>query len=237
MLLMGVGALRGSCGGRIKTTMKRYGVIGLGSFGYYVAKSLYEENKEVIAIDIDKDKVQAVAPFSTDAVVLDATDKEKLRALGLDAMDAVVVSTGHKISVSILICYYLAEIGVKRILCKAEDDDHGKILKLVGANDIIHPEKDMAARIVRSLSKPNILNFIPLEKGYNIIQANAPKVFVGKSLVELDLRKKHGVHVIAIQEKGSEIIQLVPSADYMIRETDTMIIIGKDEDIEKMKEL
>ena len=107
----------------------------------------------------------------------------------------------------------------------------------MGANDIIHPEKDMAARIVRSLSKPNILNFIPLEKGYNIIQANAPKVFVGKSLVELDLRKKHGVHVIAIQEKGSEIIQLVPSADYMIRETDTMIIIGKDEDIEKMKEL
>ena len=217
--------------------MKRYGVIGLGTLGYYVAKGLYEEGNEVIAIDMNKDKVQAIVPFSSDAIVMDATDKEKLKAIGLEEMDAVIISTGNKISISILICYYLREIGVKRILCKAEDDDHGEILKLVGSNEIIRPDKDMAVRITRSLTKPNVLNFIPLEKGYDIIQAYPPEAFVGKSLIELDLRKKHGVHIIAIKEKGSEKMQLVPPADYTIKENDTMVILGKDEDIEKMKEL
>ena len=212
-------------------------MIGLGTFGYYVAKGLYTEGNEVIAIDIDKDKVQTIVPYSIDAIVMDATDKEKLKALGLEETNAVVVSTGNKISVSILICYYLAEIGVKRILCKAEDDDHGEILKLVGANEIIRPDRDMAARITRSLSKPNVLNFIPLEKGYDIIQITPPEVFVGKSLIDLDLRKKHGVHIIAIEEKDSEKMHLVPSADYRIKNTDIMIILGKDEDIEKIKEL
>jgi trk system potassium uptake protein len=217
--------------------MKRYGVIGLGSFGYYIAKGLYTEVNEVIAIDIDKNKVQTIVPYCTDAIVMDATDKEKLKALGLEEMDAVIVCTGDKISVSILICYYLREIGVKRILCKAEDEDHGEILKLVGANEIIHPEKDMAARITMGLSKPNVLNFIPLEEDYDIIQAYPPVAFVGKSLIELDLRKKHGVHVIGIKEKDSEKMQLVPPADYRIKETDIMIILGKDEDIKKMKAL
>jgi trk system potassium uptake protein len=217
--------------------MKRYGVIGLGTLGYYIAKGLYEEGNEVIAIDMNKDKVQAIVSFSSDAIVMDATDKEKLKAVGLEEMDAVIISTGNKISISILICYYLREIGVKRILCKAEDDDHGEILKLVGSNEIIRPDKDMALRIIRSLTKPNVLNFIPLEKGYDIIQAYPPEAFVGKSLIELDLRKKHGVHIIAIKEKGSEKMQLVPPADYTIKENDTMVILGKDEDIEKMKEL
>jgi trk system potassium uptake protein len=217
--------------------MKRYGVIGLGTLGYYVAKGLYEEGNEVIAIDMNKDKVQAIVSFSSDAIVMDATDKEKLKAVGLEEMDAVIISTGNKISISILICYYLREIGVKRILCKAEDDDHGEILKLVGSNEIIRPDKDMALRIIRSLTKPNVLNFIPLEKGYDIIQAYPPEAFVGKSLIELDLRKKHGVHIIAIKEKGSEKMQLVPPADYTIKENDTMVILGKDEDIEKMKKL
>ena len=217
--------------------MKKYAAVGLGSFGYYIAKSLFEEGNEVVAIDSDKDKVQAIAPYSTNAIVMDATDKKKLKVLGLEDMDAVVVSTGDKISVSILICFYLREMGVKHILCKAEDDDHGEILKLVGANEIIRPDKDMAYRITRRLSKPNVLNFIPLEKGYDIIQVNPPPVFVGKSLVELDLRKKHGVHIIAIKETDSEKMKLVPPADYMIRATVILIILGKDEDIEKIKEL
>lgn len=217
--------------------MKKYGVIGLGSFGYYVARSLYESNHQVIAIDIDKDKVRAIAPFSTDAVVMDATDREKLKALGFEDADAVVVSTGKKISVSILICYYLSELGVKNILCKAEDDDHGEILKLVGANKIIRPDKDMAARITRGLSTPNVLSFIPLEKGYKIVQIKPPDIFVGKSLEELDMRKKHGLHVIAIKEKDSEKMQLVPPADYMITGNDTLIVLGKEEDIESIKEL
>lgn len=217
--------------------MKRYGAIGLGSFGYYIAKGLYEEGNEVIAIDIDREKVQAIEQYCTDGIVMDATDKEKLKTLGLEETDAVVVSTGDKISTSILACYYLKEIGVKRIVVKATDDDHANILRMLGATEIIHPEKDMAARICRGLSKPNILNYVPLEKGYDIIQVEPSESFVGKTLEELHLRKKYGVYVIGIKSKDSEKMQLVPPADHEIRESDTMIILGREEDIAKIKEL
>ncbi len=221
----------------MSASMKRYGVIGLGSFGYYIAKGLYETGNEVIAIDMDRNKVQAMEQYCTDGIVMDATDKEKLKAVGLEETDAVVISTGEKISISILVCYYLKEIGVKRIVVKATDDDHANILRMLGATEIIHPEKDMAARIARGLSKPNILNFVPLEKGYNIIQAKPAEAFVGKTLEDLNLRKKYGVYVIGIKTKNSEKMQLVPPADYPIQENDTMIILGRDEDIEKIKEL
>lgn len=120
--------------------MKHFAVIGLGNFGFHAAKALYEEGNEVLAMDTDRAKVQAIDQHSTEAVVLDATDKDALKSLGLEQMDAVIVSTGTKISNSILICLYLQEAGVKKILAKALDDDHAKILKRMGATEIIHPE-------------------------------------------------------------------------------------------------
>jgi trk system potassium uptake protein TrkA len=111
--------------------MKHFAVIGLGNFGFHAAKALFEDGNEVVAIDEDKARVQTIDPHSTKAVVLDATDKEALKSLGLENMDGVIVSTGTKISTSILICLYLQEIGIKKILAKAVDDDHGKILKRV----------------------------------------------------------------------------------------------------------
>ncbi len=114
--------------------------------------------------------MQAIDPHSTEAVVLDATNRDALKSLGLENMDGVVVSTGTKISTSIKICLYLKEMGVRKILAKALDQDHGKILKLVGATEIIHPERDMALRVARGLSRPNILDFIPLADDYDLVQ-------------------------------------------------------------------
>ena len=122
--------------------MKKFTVIGLGNFGFHAAKALFEEGNEVIAIDTDRVKVQAIDPYATEAIVLDATDKEALRSLGLEEMVAVIVSTGTRISISIMICLYLNELGVKRILVKAIDPDHEKILLKVGATEVIHPERD-----------------------------------------------------------------------------------------------
>ena len=124
--------------------MKKFAVIGLGNFGFHAAKALFEDGHEIIAIDTDRARVQAIDQFATEAIVLNATDKEALQSLGLEEMDAVIVSTGTKISVSIMICLYLQELGVKRILAKALDTDHEKILLRVGATEVIHPERDMA---------------------------------------------------------------------------------------------
>ena len=127
--------------------MKRFAVIGAGSFGYHVAKDLYANKNEVIAIDRAKEKVQAIEPHCTSAIVADVTDFEALKGLGLEEMDAVIVSTGADIKPSILICFHLSRLGIKRIIAKAEDDDHGEILKQLGAADIIRPGMDMAHRL------------------------------------------------------------------------------------------
>ena len=215
--------------------MKKFAVIGLGKFGFHAAKALFEDGNEVIAIDTDRNRVQAIDPFATEAIVLDAMDKEALRSLGLEEMDAVIVSTGTSSSISIMICLYLNELGIKRILAKALDSDHEKVLRRVGATDIIHPERDMAIRISRSLSRPNMLDFIPLTAEFDLIQIEAPKEFAGLNLKYLDLRAKYEVHIIAIKKQHPESFVLVPSADYIIQATDTLIILGKSEDIKRIK--
>jgi len=217
--------------------MKRFAVIGLGNFGFHAARALFEDGNEVVAIDSDKARVQAIDQHSTEAVVLNATDKEALKSLGLENMDGVIVSTGTKISTSILICLYLQENGVKKILAKALDEDHGKILKRVGATEIIHPERDMALRVSRGLSHPNILDFIPLADEFDLVQVGPPREFIGKSLKELNLRAKYNVHIIAIKELVPENFLLVPPANFVIKDSDILIMLGKSEDIKRIKAL
>jgi len=217
--------------------MKRYAVLGLGNFGFHVAKALYEEGHEVVAIDTNRGRVQAIDAHSSEAVVMDATDKDGLRALGLEHMDGVIVSTGTKISTSILICLYLQEFGVKAILAKALDEDHEKILKKVGATQVIHPERDMAQRVARAISTPNVLDFIPLAKDFDLAQVAPPGEFLGHTLAELKLRSRYNVQIIAIKELAPENMVLAPPADFVVKDSDLLLMLGRSQDIDKIKAL
>lgn len=217
--------------------MKRFAVIGLGRFGQQVAQALFEEGNEVIAIDRSQERVQALQTYSTSAIVQDATDSEALRNLGLDEMDAVVVSTGARISTSILICYHLKAIGMKQIIVRAEDDDHGKILTQLGATQIIRPARDTATRLAVKLTRPNILEFLPLEENYTLVQIDPPRALIGKSLAELKLRSKYGVYVIAVKELVPEKLTVVPPAEFVVKDSDILMLIGNIKDINRIKEL
>lgn len=217
--------------------MKRFAVIGLGRFGYHVARALFQEGHEVVAMDSEKAPVQQIEPFCSEAIVLDATEKDRLKALGLDMMDAVIVSIGTHISNSILICMYLQEMGVKRIIAKALDEDHAKILSKVGATDIVHPEKDMGIRIARELSSPNILDFIPLGKDFTISQLQAPDSFAGKTLGDLNLRARHNIYVVAVGEAGQEKYVQMPAADFRIKTGDVLVVLGSNKDIQSVRSL
>jgi trk system potassium uptake protein TrkA len=217
--------------------MRRFAVIGAGSFGFHVAKALYESKNQVIAIDRHKEKVQAIEPHCTSAIVQDVTDIEALKGLGLDEMDAVVVSTGADIKPSILICFHLSRLGVKRIIAKAEDDDHGEILTQLGASEIIRPEREMAQRLALRLTSPNILDFLPLEEEYTIAQIEPPRSFIGKTLMELELRKRYKVNVIAVKELVPERFVMVPGAEFTVKDSDILVILGKKADLAKIKEL
>jgi trk system potassium uptake protein TrkA len=217
--------------------MKRFAVIGAGNFGYYVAQALYEAKNEVIVIDHNKDRIQAIEPFCTSAIVQDATNAEGLKSLGLDEVDAVILSTGANIKPSILICFNLKKLGVKRIIAKSEDDDHGEILKQLGASEIIRPGMDMAHRLAMRLTSPNILEFLPLEHEYTIIEVDPPRSFIGKSLKDLNLRSRYEVNIIAVKELLPKRFVMVPHADFVVKDGDILIILGKEQDIQKIREL
>jgi trk system potassium uptake protein TrkA len=155
----------------------------------------------------------------------------------MDEMDSVVVSIGTDISASILITLHLQELGVKKILAKATDQDHGKVLRKVGATEVIQPEMEMAVKVAQSLSRPNVLDFIPLSEDHQLLQIAPPPAFIGKSLKQLNLRAKYNVNVIAVKEIIPDNTILVPHADFFIKDSDILIVIGKNTDIRRIKDL
>jgi len=212
----------------------KFAVIGMGSFGLNIAKTLYEGDHEVLAIDIDKEKIEQVKTWVSHAVGMDAADKENLDALGIRDMDVVIVSLGPEMESSILTVLYLHELGAKRIVAKALTEDHAKILDAVGATDVIFPEKDMAVKTALRLSDPNVLEYLPLISGISIQELAPPESFIGKSLKELDLMNRFGIQVIAIKELIPEKTTFVPKADFVIKDSDILVIIGKEKQLTKL---
>ncbi|KPL00667.1 MAG: potassium transporter TrkA [candidate division Zixibacteria bacterium SM23_73_2] len=215
--------------------MKRFAILGLGHFGFHVAKTLYQEGHDVLGIDNDKDKVQRASEFSSQALLMDATNKENLKPLGLDKMDAVVVSTGKLISQSILITLYLKELEVKNIVVKALNEDHGDVLEKVGASEVIYPERDTAMKLAKNLSTPNILDFLPFSEEYAIVEWAPTREIVGSSLKEAKLRNRYDVYVIAVKEIVPDRMVLIPSPDFVIKDSDILVIIGKQKDLQKLR--
>ncbi|MHB8095721.1 MAG: potassium channel family protein [Candidatus Aminicenantales bacterium] len=212
----------------------KFAIIGLGSFGSNVAKTLFEKGNEVLAIDRDKDKIEAAKDFVTNAVIMDSASKENLEALGVQEMDVVLVSLGPEMESSILTVLYLHELGVRRIVAKALNEDHAKILEAIGATEVIFPEKDMAVRTAHRLHSPNVIEYLPLISGITIQEIAATEKFIGKSLKELDLTNRFGVQVIAIKEFIPDRITFIPKADFVIKDSDMMIVIGEEKKLAKL---
>ena len=215
--------------------MKSYVVIGLGRFGVEAAVRLCELGAEVLAIDTRSDVVQQVSSSVTHAVVADARDKEVLRALGVADFDCAVVAIGDSLTDSVLATMNLLELGVPHLVCKAYDETHSQILRKLGAHQVLLPERDQAARLARSLSSPNVLDFIELSSDYGIIELPAPKSWQGKTLKELNVRAKLGVNIIAVKCGGE--INVSPAADYTIGKEDIMVVLGDMIALEKVQKL
>jgi trk system potassium uptake protein TrkA len=215
------------------SSTQRFCVIGLGNFGFHVARTLFDSGYEVVAIDLDQEKIQRIQDYASYAVIGDAASKEFLNGQGLGEMDAVIVSTGERSHLATLITLYLKELKVPRILVKAISEDHGRILEKVGATDVIFPEKDMAIKVARGLASPNILEFIPLAEEYSITEAGPPTHFLGKSLIDLDLRKKYQVALIGIKDVLTDQFTPVPPPTHVIKDSDLLVFIGKSVDVEK----
>ncbi len=215
--------------------MKSYMVIGLGRFGTEAARKLCELGCEVLAMDVRSELVQQVSSNVTHAVVGNAQDKEVLRALGAKDFDCAIVSIGDSLGDSVLATMNLKELGVPYIVCKAHDETHRQVLLKLGADQVVIPEQENAARLARSLSCPNVLDYIELSNEYGIIEVPAPKRWLGKSLKELNVRAKLGVNIIAIRRDGD--INISPAADYQIMEADILVVLGDADALNTVQKL
>jgi trk system potassium uptake protein TrkA len=213
--------------------MKKICVIGVGNFGYHVARTLYQAGHEVVVIDSDHGRVQRAQEVASYALLGDAANKQFLLKQGIAEMDAVVVSTGERGHLATLITLYLKEIGCKRIIVKALNDDHGTILRKVGASELVFPEKDVAIKIARNLASPNVLDFLPMADEYSISEVAPPKHFLGRNLIQLDLRSRYELLVIGIKDVLTDRFTMLPPANYVIKDSDLLIIFGKTEDVAK----
>ncbi|MDD5504779.1 MAG: TrkA family potassium uptake protein [Candidatus Omnitrophica bacterium] len=219
--------------------MRQFAVIGLDRFGASVAKTLSEKGYQVLAIDIEDDKVQDFSEIVTQAVCADATDEKALKAIGVNSVDVAVVSVGGNIEASVLITLVLKEIGIKEVVAKAVTEEQGKVLERIGANRIVFPERDMGIRIANSLISPKVSEHIDLSSACSIIEIKAPKEFIGKSLKQLSVRARYGLNIAAIKsvdESGVETVNSMPEADYKIKAVDKLMVIGSNENIERLKE-
>ncbi len=211
--------------------MQSFVVLGLGRFGQSVAKTLHELGHEVLAIDENEGLIQGIADHITYAMVGNVTDENVLKAVGIKNFDAAVVSTGRNLEASILVTQMLKEMGIKYILAKAQNELHARVLTKLGADRVIFPEQDMGVRAAHNLVSTNIIDYIELSPDYTIVEINPPKRWEGMTLKDLNVRAKHGINIIAI--KKGKMINVSPTADYIINSTDILVVIGAKSDIDK----
>lgn len=214
--------------------MKKFMVIGLGNFGFQVARTLFEDGNEVIAVDNSRERVQEIRDYCSRAVVADAENKMFLQSVGAQEMDAVILSMGDNISQSIITTLLLKELKVKYLIAKANDPEHGKALRKVGADRVIFPEQEVAVKLAHRLTSPSILDTLDLGGEYLLTEMLPPMDFVGQSLLELNLRRVYNLFVVAVKEAAPERVTVLPSADYRIKDSDVLVVLGSPSDIEKL---
>lgn len=219
-----------------------FAVIGLGRMGSKVATSLTEAGVEVIAIDNDMQKVEEHKDLVGHVICLDSTDEDAMKKAGLDEADIVVIALGNNVEANILTTALVQDLGISHIVARASSTLQERILRRMGADHVIFPEKEIGKQIARNLLAPGLLEIVSLISGHSLAQVIADERLAGKSLRELDLRVKHGIHVVTIEKSTSvgknglspkKKIRSLPDPDYVIEKDDVVMIVGTDDDIEK----
>lgn len=214
--------------------MKRQSImiIGLGQFGSTVAKSLIELDQEVLGVDINADIVQRATTFLTHAVVADATDELVLQSLGLGQYDIVIVAIGDNTQANLMTSMMLKELNVPYVVSKAESELQGKMLKKIGVDMVLYPERDMAMRLAQSLTRDYVLDYLQLSNDIGLVEIETPEFLVGKTLIESGLRERYQLSVVAV--KTGNDIEVPPKPNRPLTEADRLILIGRIHDIDEL---
>ncbi|GAA0478788.1 TrkA family potassium uptake protein [Alkalibacterium indicireducens] len=214
--------------------IKTVGVLGLGVFGSTIAKELGEQHCDVIAVDKDLVDVNRVEEYVVQAVQGNITDLELLESIGLSNCDAVVIGTGSNLEASVLAVMNCKKLGIKKIIAKAKNRTHMEILLEIGADEIIRPEKEMGDKVARNIMRNNILDVINLDEDNSIIEFTAPERWIGRSLKDLDLRKKYKINVIGMKSSPDGPLSINVPPEQKIEPDSFIVAIGKPDTFEHL---
>jgi len=220
--------------------MARYAVVGLGRFGMTLVKLLADAGEEVVAVDKNMEVIESVKELVAHAVCMDATDEKALREQGLNSVDVLVAAIGENFEANQLVTILAKQFGVPKVITRVATSLQAQIMRLVGADVVICPEEESAQRLAQRLINPNIMTHRMLAPGHCVVEMRSPKNFVGKSIRELDIRRRFQVNLVAIKricQKGERTVEEVvniPDPDYVIQADDTLVFVGKDKDIADM---
>lgn len=213
---------------------KQYVVFGIGRFGASVARTLEENGCQVIVVDKDHEKIQMIADEVSYAMTADVEDPEAIESLGLKNVDGAIITMVNNMEASIVSAMMCQDLGVNYIVARAKNDMHGRILEKIGVTKVVYPEQEMGERIGRYIAAGDFMDWIALSPEFSLVELPMPQEWVGKSLVELDVRKKFGFNIVGIRKGSEMILQFSPNAPL---EKDTILfVIGKNEDLEKFQD-
>jgi trk system potassium uptake protein len=210
-------------------------VIGLGQFGMELAREL-SKTCEVLAMDVNEDLVYAIADDVQRALSVDARDYASLKQVVTADFDEVIVSLGESLEASILCTLHLKKIGIKMIRAKVISEDHAAILHSLGVQEVIFPERETAWRLAAQIMNPNLLDYVPLEAGYRVMDVAPPNSFYGRTLMDLELRKQYGVFVIAVKELVPQRFIFLPEPSFVVKPSDILVMIGRDAELARLQE-
>jgi len=213
---------------------KSFLVIGAGRFGKSVARTLFAAGHDVMVIDKEETLIQQISNEVTDAIAADITSETCVKAIGVRDFDAVVLAIGFDVQASIMAAILLIEKEAKYIVAKAQTDLHGKVLEKIGINRVVYPERDMGQKIARSLIAPTIIDMIELSDEYSVVEVKAPAEMVGKTLLELNLRARYGVSVIAFRRNSGGKTNISPVAEDVVEANDIIVAIGENKSLHKL---
>ncbi|MFO0944361.1 MAG: TrkA family potassium uptake protein [Planctomycetota bacterium] len=217
--------------------VKRFIVLGLGTFGTAIAARLSKNGCRVTGVDANERQVEALTHTLYEAVVADVTDRHVLQELSLPDADAVIISLGEQIERSILAALHARECGARHIYAKGVSDEHGKILKALGVERVIFPEAEIATQLADNFTWPNVLNFLQVDPEYSIIEIAVPQTLLGKTLQEADLRKKFNVYILAVKDALQGNLQGIPHGEFRLNDDQLLLVIGKHSDLARFRDL
>jgi trk system potassium uptake protein TrkA len=215
----------------------RFVLIGMGSFGSALARRLASHGCRVTGLDADRERISRLEGVLYEPIIGDATDRNTVEHLDVKNADAVVISLGEDITRSLLATLHARSLGAERVIVKGVTKEHGQILKTMGVSRVIFPEEEMAEALGDRIIWPNIVDFLPIDPEYSFVEVAMPEAFVGKTLLQLDLRKRHSVWVIGAKDALTGKLEMFPGADYKFGPDQLLLLIGKQRDLLSIKDL